>query len=190
MGFFCFFFSDRNIDSNKKLFPPFQVRGNDGVTERSLPPNFGACQRLYTNWSRRLNQRREKGWKPVIWCIIQGFKIYMISLRRHLSNFYFKFRTVSRTGMAKTSFLHWCFDLNFSLASFICNWKLHILFMLYTFWTYFWSVFNFLNILKLHENYLNSCEGKEYVRRNLKCISTLIKPRPFLRLLVRVVLNF
>ena len=39
----AFFFSDRNIDSNENSFAPFQVRGNDAVTERSLPPNFGAC---------------------------------------------------------------------------------------------------------------------------------------------------
>ena len=26
-----------------KSFQLFQVRGNDALTERSLPPNFGAC---------------------------------------------------------------------------------------------------------------------------------------------------
>ena len=49
---------------------------------------------------------------------------------------------------------------------------------------------SFLTTSKLHEEYLNSCEGKEHVKRKLKCISTLIRPiNPFLRLLVRVVLN-
>ena len=42
MAFF-FFFSDRNIDSNKKLLPSFQVGGKDAVMERTLLPNFGAC---------------------------------------------------------------------------------------------------------------------------------------------------
>ena len=42
----------------------------------------------------------------------------------------------------------------------------------------------------LHEKYLNSSDGEEYVRRKLKCISTSIRPKPFLRLLVTVVLNF
>ena len=37
-----FLISDRNIDGNEKSFPRFQVCGNDAVTERSLPPNFGA----------------------------------------------------------------------------------------------------------------------------------------------------
>ena len=40
------FFLDRNIDSNEKSFSPFQARGNDEITERSLPPNFGACIRV------------------------------------------------------------------------------------------------------------------------------------------------
>ena len=34
------FFSDRNFDRNKKSFKPFQVRGNNAVTERLLLPNF------------------------------------------------------------------------------------------------------------------------------------------------------
>ena len=38
--------SDRNIDGNEKLFPPFQVCGNDAVTGQSLPPNFGASSML------------------------------------------------------------------------------------------------------------------------------------------------
>ena len=62
-------------------------------------------------------------------------------------------------------FSKWCFDFNFWVTSFIFHWKLHI-------------------------KYLRSCEGKEYVRRKLKCISTLIRPRSCLRLLLRVVLNF
>ena len=40
--FYGIVFSDRNIDGNEKSFPPFQVCGNDGITERLLPPNFGA----------------------------------------------------------------------------------------------------------------------------------------------------
>ena len=43
--------------------------------------------------------------------------------------------------------------------------------------------------MKFHEKYLNSCEGKDYVRRKLKCITTLIRPKPFFEtfsLLVRV----
>ena len=38
------------------------------------------------------------------------------------------------------------------------------------------TCFQFLTILKFHQKYLSSCEGKEYVRRKLKCISTLIRP--------------
>ena len=34
-------FSDRNIDSNEKSFPAFQVRDNDVVTKQLLLPNFG-----------------------------------------------------------------------------------------------------------------------------------------------------
>ena len=34
-------FSDRNIDSNEKSFPAFQVRDNDAVTKQLLLPNFG-----------------------------------------------------------------------------------------------------------------------------------------------------
>ena len=37
-------FSTRNTCSNKKLFLPFQIRDNEGVTEQSLLPNFGACK--------------------------------------------------------------------------------------------------------------------------------------------------
>ena len=36
-------FSDGKIFGNEKLFPPFEVRGYDVVTQQSLPPNFGAC---------------------------------------------------------------------------------------------------------------------------------------------------
>ena len=39
-------------------------------------------------------------------------------------------------------------------------------------------------------NKAKACEGTEYERRKLKCIPTLIRPKPFLRLLLRVVLNF
>ena len=42
--FMTFFFLDRNIDGNKKLFPLLSVCGNDTVTEQSLLPNFGACK--------------------------------------------------------------------------------------------------------------------------------------------------
>ena len=64
--------------------------------------------------------------------------------------------------------------------------------MVYTFWTNFNSLLSVLIILKLHdEKYLNSCEGKEYARRNLSCIYiTLVKAKPLSRALVRVVLNF
>ena len=42
-------------------------------------------------------------------------------------------------------------------------------FVVYTFWTYFNSLF--LVFLKLHdEKYLNSCEDKEYATRKLNCI--------------------
>ena len=41
--FYGILFLDRNFGSNEKLFPPFQVCGNNALTERSLPPNFGAC---------------------------------------------------------------------------------------------------------------------------------------------------
>ena len=33
------FFSDRSFGGSKKSFPPFQVHGNDAVTEWSLPAN-------------------------------------------------------------------------------------------------------------------------------------------------------
>ena len=36
-------FLDRNIGSNEKLFPPFEVCGNGTVTKWSLPRNFKAC---------------------------------------------------------------------------------------------------------------------------------------------------
>ena len=35
-----------------------------------------------------------------------------------------------------------------------------------------------------------SGEGKEYVRKNFKCTATLIRPNNFLRLSIRVFLNF
>ena len=35
-------FSDENIDGIEKSFVPFEVRGNDAVTVRSLPQNVGA----------------------------------------------------------------------------------------------------------------------------------------------------
>ena len=48
-----------------------------------------------------------------------------------------------------------------------------------------------MTILEFYKNYLNTCEGKDYVRRNMKCISTLIRLKSFLRFLMRVVvLNF
>ena len=43
-----FFFSDRNIDSNEKSFPPFQVRGNDAVTERLLTAKFRSLESLFS----------------------------------------------------------------------------------------------------------------------------------------------
>ena len=36
------FLLNRNIDGNEKLSPPFQVRSNDAITERSLSSNLGA----------------------------------------------------------------------------------------------------------------------------------------------------
>ena len=85
--------------------------------------------------------------------------------------------------------------LTFNIASFIWNW----LETSHTFHGMYFldfqpvslkaSLFSiFLTILKLYEKYLNSCGVKEY-RRKLKCISTLIRPKPFFRILVRVVLN-
>ena len=40
--FHVFIFSTENICDNEILFPPFQVRRSNSVTEWSLPPNFGA----------------------------------------------------------------------------------------------------------------------------------------------------
>ena len=43
MKHFCgIVFSDENIDVIEKSFPPFEVCGNDAVTELSLPQYFGA----------------------------------------------------------------------------------------------------------------------------------------------------
>ena len=36
-------FSGENIDGIEKSFPPFEVCGNDAITERSLLQYFGAC---------------------------------------------------------------------------------------------------------------------------------------------------
>ena len=73
----------------------------------------------------------------------------------------------------------------------MCNLKLHhILFLVYTFWTYFYPGFGLLSILQLYEKYLNSSEGKEYVRRKLKCVSALKWPEPLLRFLMTVVYKF
>ena len=40
--FYGIVFADENIDGIVKLFPPFEVCGNDAVTERWLPQYFGA----------------------------------------------------------------------------------------------------------------------------------------------------
>ena len=37
-----------------------------------------------------------------------------------------------------------------------------------------------MTILKFHEKYLSSCEGKKYVKEKLKRISTLLRSRAFL----------
>ena len=39
--FLWYCFSDENINSIEKLFLRYEVRGNDGVTKRSLPQYFG-----------------------------------------------------------------------------------------------------------------------------------------------------
>ena len=49
------------------------------------------------------------------------------------------------------------------------------------------ACFQFFDNIK---EYLNSCEGKGFTRRKLNCISTLVRPKSFLRILVRAVLNF
>ena len=41
-AFYDIVFSNRDIGHNEKLFPPFQVRSNDMITERLLLPNFRA----------------------------------------------------------------------------------------------------------------------------------------------------
>ena len=41
--FYDIIFSKRDIGDNEKSFLPFQVPGNEVVTERLLPPDFGAC---------------------------------------------------------------------------------------------------------------------------------------------------
>ena len=45
-------------------------------------------------------------------------------------------------------------------------------------------------MLQLYEKYLNSSEGKEYVRRKLKYVSALKWPEPLLRFLMTVVYKF
>ena len=109
-----------------------------------------------------------------------------------------------------------CFDLNFWIACFI--WKLCILFVVYTFWTYFYPVFRFLTILKVREKVfllnwdslhsrlnshyeawsfekrsikiLNSCEGKEYVKEKVEIYTYFLRPEPFSRFSMVVVLIF
>ena len=81
----------------------------------------------------------------------------------------------------------------------IQTFNLSVLFLIGNFTYFSWytfsghsllACFHLLTMLKLHEKYLSSFEGNEYVRRNLNFIFTFIRPMPFLRLLVRVVLNF
>ena len=59
---------------------------------------------------------------------------------------------------------------------------------LYIFLNKLLACLQFLNILDFHENSLNFCESKGYVRRKFKCIPIYFNKaiRPFLRLLVRV----
>ena len=59
---------------------------------------------------------------------------------------------------------------------------------LYFFLNKLLACLQFLIILDFHENYLNFCESKGYVRRKFKCIHIYFNKaiRPFLRLLVRV----
>ena len=35
-----------NIGGNEKSFPSFQIQGNHAITERPLPPNFGAFYQI------------------------------------------------------------------------------------------------------------------------------------------------
>ena len=48
------------------------------------------------------------------------------------------------------------------------------------------ACFQFLTILQFYEKYLNSFDGKEYVRRKFECISTLTRGKPFVIILVRM----
>ena len=44
--FYNIVFSLQNVGGNQKLLLPFQVCGNDMVTEPSLQPNFGVCKTI------------------------------------------------------------------------------------------------------------------------------------------------
>ena len=60
----------------------------------------------------------------------------------------------------------------------MCNMKFHHSLIL----VYIHSEHSEPRIVQLHEKPLNSSEGKEYERRNLKCICTLKWPEPLLKL--------
>ena len=83
-------------------------------------------------------------------------------------------------------FTKWCFGLKFNFP---------VLFVIGNFGTYFsryalsghtFSLLSFLTILQFYEKYLNSLDGKEYVRRTFECISTLTRGKPFVIILVRM----
>ena len=79
--------SDRNIDGNEKLFPPFQVCGNDAVTGQSLPPNFGASSML--NETFFLLEEKKK-------CFVRDiFRFFM-------------FLMSPQTWNSANSFIHYC----------------------------------------------------------------------------------
>ena len=66
----------------------------------------------------------------------------------------------------------------------MCNMRFHLVVIL----VYVLSAHNF-SLVSVYKKYLNSSEGKEYVRRKLKCISTLKWPEPHLRLFSESVLQ-
>ena len=132
---------------------------------------------LYTksyhrNWNRWLNQRQEKD----------------INLGIFFQNIYYIFDFITITSFKITvANTFYKMMLWFKLLTRQFYLKLETLLTFHGVLSLdiFLACFSFLTILKFHEKYLNSCEGKKYVRRKLKCISiliTLIRLKPFLRL--------
>ena len=75
------------ISGNENLFPPFQVHGNDAVTNWSWLPNFGAC---YTNKSNGyLREELSKRFWTIF--VITGFAVFLKLLVSFASKIDFSF---------------------------------------------------------------------------------------------------